>query len=299
MSRSVAKVHPERRSEFQAADFAGRLAIHDRVAGVKALVLEVRRDLGRRYLERHEPDVELRWASGLARLDIPCETAAAREEALRLAEGRDAQADNRSLEFTVLGRDFAADSAAVALATSPLLLAPIVRYFGMLPVFFNMFVTRAHTPALLENSSHRFHLDPEDVITQKVFVHLTDVDEDCGPLHVLPADATRRVLDAVDYREIARLPDHQVDALVGWDRVVRCCGAAGTTVIADTSRCLHFGGRPRAAGKPVRQTLVFQYLLPTSYLFPIDGDWEHPRHLPNLEPAGDDEWDALIGARYT
>ena len=33
-------------------------------------------------------------------------------------------------------------------------------------------------------------------------MHLTDVDEDCGPLHALPADLTAKVLDAVDYRGI-------------------------------------------------------------------------------------------------
>ena len=52
-------------------------------------------------------------------------------------------------------------------------------------------------------------------------------------------------------------------------------------------------------GKPVRDQLVFQYLLPTSLLFPIDGDAKHPRFLPQLDPTGDEHWDALIGARFT
>ena len=103
----------------------------------------------------------------------------------------------------------------------------------------------------------------------------------------------------MDYRAIARISDEEVDDLVGWDAVGKFSGPAGTVELADSSRCLHFGGRPRKPGKPVRSTLVFQYLLPTSYLFPIDGDCEHPRHLPNLEPTDDDHWDALIGARFT
>ena len=74
----------------------------------------------------------------MAKLDLPAETLAGREEALHLAEGRASQVDNRSLEFPVLGKDFPADSEVVRLATSPLLLAPIVRYFGMLPVLFNV-----------------------------------------------------------------------------------------------------------------------------------------------------------------
>ena len=103
----------------------------------------------------------------------------------------------------------------------------------------------------------------------------------------------------MDYRAIARISDEEVDDLVGWDAVGKFSGPAGTVELADSSRCLHFGGRPRKPGKPVRSTLVFQYLLPTSYLFPIDGDCEHPRHLPNLEPTDDAHWDALIGARFT
>jgi hypothetical protein len=235
----------------------------------------------------------------VARLDLPEETGAARDEAMALAEGREAQANNRSLEFTVLGRDFPADSPAAQLATSPLFLVPMVRYFGMLPTLFNVFVSRAHSAEFLPNSSHMFHIDPEDVITHKAFIHLTDVDDDCGPLHVLPADASRKVLEAVDYRGIDRITDAQTAEFAGFDSVVGFTGPAGTVALADTSRCLHFGGRPRKAGKPVRYTLVFQYLLPTSFLFPIDGDCLPPRHLPNLEPTGDDFWDALIGARFT
>jgi hypothetical protein len=227
------------------------------------------------------------------------ETRPARAESLALAEGRPAQADNRALEFPVLGKDFAATGPAMALATSPLVLAPLVQYFGMLPVLFNAFVTRAHNTELLPDSAHRFHLDPEDVISLKVFVHLTDVDEHSGPLHLLRADATQTMLGATDYRGVARIDDTQVTDTVGWDAVTSCRGPAGTVVIADTCRCLHFGGRPRAADQPARLMLVFQYLLPTSFLFPIDGDCLAPRFLPNLEPSGDDEWDALIGARFT
>ncbi|MEJ2089426.1 MAG: hypothetical protein P8Y69_13340 [Gammaproteobacteria bacterium] len=298
MSRPT--VNPGRREAFLAADFPERTAIHDTVAAMKAEALEARRALGNRYLERHGARCVVPRETAFARLELsPEETAAAREEAMTLAEGRAAQADNRALEFPVLGKNFPADGAVLALASSPCLLAPIVRYFGMLPVLFNVFVTRAHTTELLPKSAHHFHLDPEDVLTHKVFVHLTDVDEDCGPLHVLPADTTQTVLKAVDYRAIDRVTDEQVADLVGWDSVVRFCGPAGTVVFADTSRCLHFGGRPRRPGKPVRYHLVCQYLLPTSFLFPVRGDAEDPRHLPTLEPSGDEEWDALIGACHT
>ena len=76
-------------------------------------------------------------------------------------------------------------------------------------------------------------------------------------------------------------------------------GPAGTVALADTTRCLHFGGRPRAAGKPVREMIVYQYLLPTSSLLNPDGDEPPRRFLPQLEATGDDERDALLGHRFT
>jgi len=182
---------------------------------------------------------------------------------------------------------------------SPLILAPIVRYFGMLPVLFNFFVTRAYQSEVQADTAHHFHLDPEDVISFKAFVQLTDVDDDCGPFHALPADQTQKVLRAVDYKGIDKVGDEEVERLVGWDKVAKFTGPAGTVALADTTRCLHFGGRPRTAGKPVRDMLVYQYLLPTSLLFPIDGDARHPNFLPQLEANGDPHWDALIGARFT
>lgn len=297
--QALPPINPERRAAFLAADWRERQAIHRAVARRKAQALEARRTLGRRYLERHPEGPTVPWDSGVLRLDLAEATRDAREEALALAAGREAQATNRSLEFTVLGRDFPAESAAAQLATSPLLLVPMVRYFGMLPVLFNVFVARAHTSEFIPSSSHMFHIDPEDVVSHKAFIHLTDVDADAGPLHVLPADRTGRVLEAVGYRGIDRVSDDTVARLAGPDAVLRFTGPPGTVTLADSSRCLHFGGRPRRPDKPMRYTLVFQYLLPTSFLFPIDGDCLPPRHLPNLLPRGDEHWDALIGARHT
>ena len=289
----------ERAMAFRQATWPEREALHRQMAERKADQLEARRELGRAYLARESGGCEVSREKAVERLNLPAETHQAREEAFTMAEGRPAHRDNGSLEYPLVGSDFPADSAAVELAASPLLLAPIVRYLGMLPVLVNIFVTRALATELRPDTPHRFHLDPEDVTSFKVFIHLTDVDEDCGPMHVLPADATQTVLRTVGYRDIDKVADEKVDELVGWDAVVKSLGPPGTVALADTTRCLHCGGRPRAPGKPVRYVLVFQYLLPTSPLFPVDGDDADPAHLPNLEPTGDDHWDALIGAKLT
>jgi hypothetical protein len=170
---------------------------------------------------------------------------AARDEAIATAKGRASQHDSGSLQYPTLAHDFAADSAAIQFATSPLVLAPIIRYCGMLPVLFNFFVTRAYQDAITEQAAHHFHLDPEDTIAFKVFVQSTDVDDDCGPFHALPANLTRDVLHEFGYSGITFLTDERIEALVGWDSVVKLTGPAGTVGFVDTTRCLHFGGRPR------------------------------------------------------
>lgn len=286
----------ERTKAFRRATWPEREALNRQMAQRKADILDARRALGRSYLERHPDGCVVPREKGFVLLSLPEETREAREAAFAMAEGRPAYRDNGSLEYPLIGRDIEARSPSVELATSPLLLAPIVRYLGMLPVLLNIFVTRAFATELRPDTPHRFHLDPEDVISFKVFVHLTDVDEDCGPMYVLPADATQTVLEAVGYRDIDKVSDEEVDRLVGWSSVVTSVGPPGTVGLGDTTRCLHCGGRPRAPGKPIRYVLVFHYLLPTSPLFPVHGDDELPRLMPNLEPTGEDHWDALIGA---
>ena len=273
--------------------------MHHRIAACKADVIAKRVELGHRYLDAYPGGIDVPYERGCGKVSLIEETRAARVEALAISRGHAGQHDNGSLKYIGLPPDFAANSEAIRLATSPLFLAPIVRYCGMLPVFFNFFVTRAYQETMKDESPHHFHLDPEDIISFKVFIQLTDVDDDCGPFHALPANLTRDVLRAVNYSGITFLTDERITELVGWDSVMKLSGPAGTVGLADTTRCLHFGGRPRKEGKPIRDQLVFQYLLPTSLLFPIDGDMKHPRFLPQLEPNGDEHWDALIGARFT
>jgi hypothetical protein len=287
-----------RRAAYRDITIADRQARHDEIATTIADVLDARRAIGRRYLDAHPSGIDVTDDRAVAHLPLLEETEAARAEASRLNPGRTTGVDNGALQFPVLGKEFAPDGPVVALGTSPLVLAPVVAYLGMMPILFNLFVTRAHTTELLVDTAHRFHLDPEDVRSFKVFVHLTDVDDDCGPLHALPASLSTKVLDAVDYRGITFLDDARIDELVGWESVVKVTGPSGTVALADTTRCLHFGGRPRAAGKPVREMLVYQYLLPTSIFFHGERAVSARQFLPQLEPTRDDWWDALIGARF-
>lgn len=289
-----------RYAAFAGQTISDRQATHERLAATKREALDGRREIAASYVAANPSDVVIPRQRAVAVVpDLIDQTKAAREEALELAAGQKAEVDNGALEFPVLAHQFAATGPVLALGTEPLLMSPIVEYFGLMPILFNVFVTRAHTTELLRNTAHLFHLDPEDVTSFKIFLHLTDVDADCGPLHVLPADATRRVFESVDYKGVDRLDDDHVAALVGWDSVVAVTGPAGTVALADTTRCLHFGGRPRQPGKPLREMVVYHYLLPTSLLLNGDQAVSARRFLPQLVETGERAWDALIGATLT
>src|SRR5690349_5180448 len=232
----------ERVEAYRSASWPHRLAMHDAIAAHKGTTLAARRDLGRRYLAEHPAGIVVPYERAALAIDLERETRAARAEAIALAKDRASQHESASLQYPVLARDFPASLEAIRLALSPLFVVPITRYCGMLPVLFNLFVTRAYQAELNRNSAHHFHMDPEDTISFEVFIHLTDVDEDCGPLHVLPANLTEKVLKAVDYRGIGYIPDETVDELVGLDNAICFVGRAGTVALADTTRCLHFGG---------------------------------------------------------
>jgi hypothetical protein len=280
------------------ANYTERERTHDEIAAQKAESLAERVALGQAYLDAHPTDIVVPFDRAVTSVELIEETRAARYEAIALNGGRATDINNVALEFPVLGHEFAGDGPVIALGTQPPLLAPVVAYFGMMPVLFNVFVTRAHQTEVIEKSPHRFHVDPEDTISFKLFVHLTDVDLDCGPFHALPADISRKVLDDVDYRGVTNLDDAVIDDLVGWDQVFALTGPAGTVGMADTTRCLHFGGRPRAAGKPLREMIVYHYLLPTSSLL-VDDPKAARRFLRQVEPNRDPAFDALIGATLT
>jgi hypothetical protein len=280
------------------ASRAARVSYHHAMREAKHGIIAERERLGARFADG--PAI-IDAASGIGTLDIsqtPQYAAAAAEchSILETGEGK-ALMSKGSLDFIANGKThFGMQSACVALATSPLLLAPVTRYFGMLPILFSVGLNRARADSMLEGTSHYFHLDPEDVTQLKAFVRLGNVEADRA-FHALPANVTDEVIAKLPNYGVGRVTDEKVDELVGAGKTFCGAGPAGHVVFCDTTRCLHFGGRP---GRLVRDTLVFHYALPTSTWFPRpDEENGEPRRnlLPMLRATGDDFWDALIGAR--
>jgi hypothetical protein len=279
------------------ADRATRVRFHHAVREEKRDAIAERERLGARF----EGADTINKIAGIGAIDIsqtPEYAAAARECRAVLDDTASHMGLSKgSLDFIANGKShFGMESACVALATSPMLLAPVTRYFGMLPVLFAVGLNRAQADSMMEGSSHYFHLDPEDVTQVKAFVRLGEVESDRA-FHALPANYTDQVIAALPKYGVGRVPDATVDKVVGMDKTFCAAGPGGHVVFCDTTRCLHFGGRP---GRLVRDTLVFHYALPTSTWFPRPNEQSgEPRRnlLPRLKPTGDEVWDALIGER--
>jgi hypothetical protein len=122
-------------------------------------------------------------------------------------------------------------------------------YFGSVPRLFylDVWVTR---PNIEDDhyGSQLYHLDKMDDGMLSLFVNVSDVDRDCGPLTFIPANVSRRIREGTDYERIdilgdGRLTDEMVFAHCSRDEEVEIVGRPGTGGFVDTSRCLHAGSR--------------------------------------------------------
>jgi hypothetical protein len=153
----------------------------------------------------------------------------------------------------------------MSLASEPAILRLASAYLGGLPILARINLLLSENNELQDNSSQFFHLDPEDFRQVKIFLLVSDVDEESGPLHLVRADVSERIQLKTGYR-FTRLRDDQVYSIAREGYVLRCVGRAGTLAIADTSRCFHMGSRP---GRKSRLVAMFQYVTPFATVFPI------------------------------
>jgi hypothetical protein len=112
-------------------------------------------------------------------------------------------------------------------------------YIGGIPVLkdLNIWWTR---PSKVRTGAQNFHLDSiPDTRSLRFFVALTDIDQNNGPLTLIPARRTAEVVKELGYL------GGTIDA--GWvyrncqkDMIVATC-KQGQAVACDTGRCLHMG----------------------------------------------------------
>lgn len=120
-------------------------------------------------------------------------------------------------------------------------LAGVSEYMGQVPRLYNLFLWWS-PPNQSAKGSQLFHYDHRDSRQAKVFINLTDVTEESGPLHFLTPTDSRKVDAKVGYSQ-SRYTDEEVYSAVPRDNVLAAVGEAGSAYVVDTARCLHYGSR--------------------------------------------------------
>ncbi len=156
--------------------------------------------------------------------------------------------DDRTLHESRDVQRLAADLSLLSVAQS---------YLGCRPVFngCSMWWSTAYRDEPDAEMAQLFHFDMDQIKFLKIFVYLTDVDEDRGP-HVF-VRGTHRRLPRV-FLEDRRFRDEEILAHYGPERITTIAGPSGTFFSEDT-RGLH-------KGTPVRKghRLILQILYATS-----------------------------------
>lgn len=118
--------------------------------------------------------------------------------------------------------------------------------------------------------SNNWHCDARNTDLWKLFILLSDVKEDNGPLHFQTLERTKELIKM----GFGGRANYDLDLKVIEDpnHVTKLTGKPGTTMIGNTELCIHRAGDP-APGK-TRDMIIFQ-LEPSSE--PLRDDWiEHP-----------------------
>lgn len=150
------------------------------------------------------------------------------------------------------------------IANDPGILAVVSRHLGAKPTAF--VAAWWSNPAGGEpEEAELFHRDKDDWRFVKLFVYLTDVDEDAGPHVYVPRSHRYR---GREFRRQRRFTDAEVESVFGKSGIKRFTGPRGTAFLENTYG-LHRGQPVRA-----KKRLLFQ----VNYsLFPVYGAPERPQ----------------------
>lgn len=136
------------------------------------------------------------------------------------------------------------------LASNKIILDPVISYLSQFPVLNSVKIW--YSPSnqkLVDESTQFFHIDHEDFKRIKVYIYLTDIDKDSGPLHIIPKSLTKSIYtDLKRKKKITRrnqkINDDVVFNLNKDLKLIDFSGKKGQINFVDTCNCYHFGSRP-------------------------------------------------------
>lgn len=190
---------------------------------------------------------------------------------------------NRNKPFLLsiaAGNEFAEHPELLRFAVSHPVLDAATRYLGTVPILEGMALWWT-PPNDSVQSSQAWHVDELAPRQVKMLLNCLDVDAAQGPFHFLPARVSEQARAALNHRS-GRLDDAAVESTGQLAHLQCATGPAGSGVLLDSSRCLHFGSRGNE-----RDRLVF-----TFHFMPLDAPTEtrYKLQLPAL-PAGLEDLD--------
>lgn len=175
------------------------------------------------------------------------------------AETRAASSSKKDYMVNLIPWEFQheADSAFVKVALDPQLLESVSSYLGMWPRLHAIGAWANYPTPDEAKESQLWHRDPEDMQLVKVFVYLTDVDNNSGPFSYIPKSHpfSSGAAKTPQHKDPKRITDAEMQTAFPRESWLTCTGPAGTMILADTVG-YHRGGKP-TTGKRVLITFTY------------------------------------------
>lgn len=155
-------------------------------------------------------------------------------------------------------------------------------YLGYFYTMNKVYLMHSPNTEFVSGRSQEMHVDGDITNQLKIFVHLSDIDNQSGPLSALNKTNSSKVIKNLHennkFQRISmKISDNLIDKNY-FNNLKIFTGKKGLMSIIDTSRCLHFGSR---IGNKDRIVLMYQFLRSNNYrtrLFPnkkVNLDIEH------------------------
>lgn len=152
-------------------------------------------------------------------------------------------------------------------ALHPSLIGAVADYLGELPILASIKLLHSSAVETGFDGSQLYHCDHDDLEQVKVFLHVSDVDQDSGPLTVLPANISQEIRRSLGYEfggKSGHVPDDVIRNEVVRTNEVQVIGPPGTLALVDTTRVFHFGSRVATRD---RYIFYLQFLSRSNFLF--------------------------------
>lgn len=197
------------------------------------------------------------------------------------------------------------DNPLVRLALREEVIKVVADYFGYIPIigFISYWYnanekTESDVATISKYYARRYHLDHGDNSMIKLFVYGSDVNKENGVLHIINANKSNEIREAINYKYIHGEQSKPKEAFLSGnsyyvqDEVITqhlkdgeeitLDGEKGSCYFVETSQCYHYGGRNLKTGKE-RLIGVIQYLRPGALKFATEYNDTPPFGMVNGE----------------